>query len=112
MPIKIIKLPDIGEGLAEAEIVKWHVADGDLIKENDALVDVTTDKATVEIPAPVAGTIITRNGNVGDMLAVGAQLVVIKTEHSSNEPQASDQHPAQSEDEAGTRSLDAGMERT
>ena len=71
------KLPDVGEGIAEAEIVEWHADVGDRIEEDQPLVDVMTEKATVEIGAPVSGTILSRNGDVGDMAAVGAELVVI-----------------------------------
>ena len=74
------KLPDVGEGTAEAEIAHWHVKPGDVIREDDPLVDVMTDKATVEIPAPVAGTVIALNGKVGEKLAVGSDLVVLETE--------------------------------
>ena len=59
----VIKVPDIGEGMTEAEIVAWHVAPGQVIREEDPLVDVMTDKATVELPAPVAGTVIAIHGN-------------------------------------------------
>jgi 2-oxoisovalerate dehydrogenase E2 component (dihydrolipoyl transacylase) len=76
----VFKLPDIGEGTAEAEIVKWHIAAGDRIEEDQPLVDVTTEKAIVELPAPVSGTIISIHGAVGDKIAVGSDLVVIETE--------------------------------
>ena len=58
----VFKLPDVGEGTAEAEIVAWHVAVGDRIEEDQPLVDVTTDKAIVEIPAPVSGTVVSIHG--------------------------------------------------
>lgn len=73
------KLPDIGEGIAEAEIVKWHAAEGQPIAENQPLVDIMTDKATVEIASPVSGTLVSCNGGVGDKLAVGAELALIET---------------------------------
>jgi 2-oxoisovalerate dehydrogenase E2 component (dihydrolipoyl transacylase) len=73
------KLPDVGEGIAEAEIVEWHADVGDRVEEDQPLVDVMTEKATVEIGAPVSGTILSRNGGVGDMAPVGAELVVIAT---------------------------------
>ena len=76
----VFKLPDTGEGSAEAEIVQWHVAAGDRIEEDQPLVDVTTEKAIVELPAPVAGTIVSIHGEVGDKVAVGAELVIIETE--------------------------------
>ena len=70
-----VRLPDIGEGIAEAEIVAWHVAVGDVVKMGDALVDVMTDKATVELPSPVAGTVSWIGGEPGDVVAVGSELV-------------------------------------
>ena len=71
------KLPDVGEGVVEAEIVEWRVSPGDVVNEDDPLVDVMTDKATVEIPSPVAGKIAETNGQPGDNVAVGSELVVI-----------------------------------
>jgi len=62
----VVKVPDIGEGMTEAEIVAWHVAPGQVIREEDPLVDVMTDKATVELPAPVAGTVVERNAAIED----------------------------------------------
>jgi 2-oxoisovalerate dehydrogenase E2 component (dihydrolipoyl transacylase) len=73
----LVKLPDVGEGTTEAEIVKWHVAVGQAIREEDPLVDVMTDKATVEIPAPVAGTVLALHGAVGDKRPVGSELVLL-----------------------------------
>ena len=72
----VFKLPDVGEGVAEAEIVKWHVAVGDDIREEQPLVDIMTDKATVEIVAPVTGRVVSRNGEEGSKLAVGSEFVV------------------------------------
>lgn len=74
------KLPDIGEGIAEAEIVKWHVDCGAAVREDAPLVDVMTDKATVEIAAPVTGILSERRCGEGDKLAVGAILAVFETE--------------------------------
>jgi pyruvate dehydrogenase E2 component (dihydrolipoamide acetyltransferase) len=71
------KLPDVGEGLSEGEIVRWHVAPGDSVKADQIIVDVQTDKAVVEIPAPVGGTITSLGGEVGDIVPVGALLAVI-----------------------------------
>ena len=65
------KLPDIGEGVVEGEIVEWMVAVGDTVKEDDPILSVMTDKATVEIPAPVDGRIVSLNGAVGQMTPVG-----------------------------------------
>ena len=73
-------LPDIGEGIAEAEIVTWHVKVGDRIEEDDKIADVMTDKATVEMESPVSGVVIAVAGEEGDMVAIGAALVVIEVE--------------------------------
>jgi 2-oxoisovalerate dehydrogenase E2 component (dihydrolipoyl transacylase) len=70
------RLPDIGEGTAEAECVAWHVAPGDRVEEDQPLVDVMTDKATVEVTSPVAGIIRERLGAAGDMMAVGSTILV------------------------------------
>ena len=70
------KLPDIGEGVHEGEITKWFVKDGDAVKENDPLVEVMTDKVTVQIPSPVTGTILERRGKEGEIVKVGATIVV------------------------------------
>jgi 2-oxoisovalerate dehydrogenase E2 component (dihydrolipoyl transacylase) len=74
------KLPDIGEGIAEAEIVAWHVAVGDEVKEDQQLADMMTDKATVEMESPVAGRVVEVAGEVGDQIAIGSVLVVFETE--------------------------------
>lgn len=77
---KIIKMPDIGEGVAEAEIVEWHVKAGDVIAEDQLLAAVMTDKATVEVPSPVAGTVLQIGAEAGTVMAVGAMLVEIEVE--------------------------------
>jgi 2-oxoisovalerate dehydrogenase E2 component (dihydrolipoyl transacylase) len=69
------KLPDLGEGTTKAEIVRWHVAAGDIVREDQPLVDVMTDKATMEIPSPVAGTVTALHGEPGDTRPVGADLI-------------------------------------
>lgn len=74
------KLPDIGEGIAEAEIVAWHVAIGDMVEEDQALADMMTDKATVEMTAPVAGKVVEIAGAVGDMIPIGSVLAVFEME--------------------------------
>src|SRR5688572_15620862 len=76
----VFKLPDVGEGLVEAEISHWHVAAGDRIREDQPLVDVTTDKAVVEIPAPASGIVVSIHGAVGEKVGVGAELAVIETD--------------------------------
>src|SRR5690348_5801258 len=74
------KLPDIGEGIAEAEIVAWHVKVGDTIKEDQQIADMMTDKATVEMESPVAGKVLELAGEVGDQVPIGSVLAVIETE--------------------------------
>ena len=74
------KLPDIGEGIAEAEIVAWHVKIGDTIGEDQQIADMMTDKATVEMESPVAGKVIELAGEVGDQIPIGSVLAVIETE--------------------------------
>jgi 2-oxoisovalerate dehydrogenase E2 component (dihydrolipoyl transacylase) len=74
------RLPDIGEGIAEAEIVAWHVKLGDRIEEDGRIADMMTDKATVEMESPVSGTVIEVAGEVGDVIAIGSPLVVIEVE--------------------------------
>ena len=74
------KMPDIGEGVVEAEITAWHVSVGDVIKEDDPVADAMTDKATIELTAPVDGTITLLGCEEGDVLAVGADLVVFETD--------------------------------
>lgn len=77
------KLPDIGEGIAEAEIVAWHVKVGDRVEEDQPLADMMTDKATVEMESPVAGKVIELAGEVGDQVAIGSALAVIETDAKS-----------------------------
>ena len=76
----IFRLPDIGEGIAEAEIVAWHVQVGDTVQEDGRLADMMTDKATVEMESPVSGTVLEVAGEVGDVVAIGSPLVVIEVE--------------------------------
>jgi 2-oxoisovalerate dehydrogenase E2 component (dihydrolipoyl transacylase) len=78
MTERTIKLPDVGEGVAEAELVEWHVKIGDLVREDAVLAAVMTDKATVEIPAPSDGEIVWLGAEVGDTVAVGSPLVRMK----------------------------------
>jgi 2-oxoisovalerate dehydrogenase E2 component (dihydrolipoyl transacylase) len=74
------KLPDLGEGTIDAEIVEWKVKPGDRVKEEDTIVDVMTDKATIEVPSPVTGTVVSTTGEPGDLVPVGAVLIVFETE--------------------------------
>ena len=87
------KLPDIGEGIAEAEIVEWHVKVGDIIEEDAHLADMMTDKATVEMESPVAGKVIKLAGEVGDQIAIGSVLVEIETEGDAPAPEATEEMP-------------------
>ena len=84
MGIHVIKMPDIGEGIAEVELVAWHVNPGDGVVEDQALADVMTDKATVEIPSPVVGTVLALGGTLGQMMAVGSELIRIEVEGAGN----------------------------
>ena len=76
----VFKLPDIGEGVVEGEVVQWHVSVGESVSEDDPIVDVMTDKATVTIPSPTSGVIGSLSGGVGDMIAVGTTLLEIDSE--------------------------------
>ncbi|KQM13920.1 dihydrolipoamide acetyltransferase family protein [Novosphingobium sp. Leaf2] len=87
-------LPDIGEGIAEAEIVAWHVKVGDTIKEDDRVADMMTDKATVEMESPVSGTVIEVAGEAGDVIAIGSPLVVIEVEGAGNDTASPGAAPA------------------
>ena len=84
MGIHVIKMPDIGEGIAEVELVAWNVKVGDTIVEDMNLADVMTDKATVEIPSPVHGKVLALGGKVGDVMAVGSELIRIEVEGAGN----------------------------
>jgi 2-oxoisovalerate dehydrogenase E2 component (dihydrolipoyl transacylase) len=76
---RIIKMPDVGEGVAEAELVEWHVKVGDLVREDAVLAAVMTDKATVEIPSPVEGKVSCGLGaEIGETVAVGSAIVRIE----------------------------------
>jgi 2-oxoisovalerate dehydrogenase E2 component (dihydrolipoyl transacylase) len=80
MSTYVFKLPDLGEGTVEAEIGEWHVKVGDVVAEDQIIVDMMTDKAAVEIPSPVGGRITALNGEAGDMVAVGSELIVFDTD--------------------------------
>src|SRR5271166_4726602 len=74
------KMPDLGEGTVEAEIVRWYVQRGDVVAEDQAIVEVMTDKASVEVPAPVSGRVVSVTGTPGDKVAVGSTLIVFDLE--------------------------------
>jgi len=119
------KLPDIGEGIAEAEIVAWHVKVGDQVEEDQQLADMMTDKATVEMESPVAGKVTKLAGEVGDQIAIGSVLVEIETageapaepaaEKSTDEQPLADgmtePTPAQAEEIPVTATADAAPRR-
>ncbi len=81
------RLPDIGEGIAEAEIVAWHVKVGDEVKEDQQLADMMTDKATVEMESPVAGRVVKLAGAVGDQIPIGSVLVELETDAAADAAQ-------------------------
>ena len=91
-----MKLPDVGEGVAEAEIVSWMVEVGDDVTPDSVLAEVLTDKATIEVASPVTGTVVARHGEPGDVLAVGSNLVGIETEDdaSGSQPTAATVSPS------------------
>ncbi|WP_376984498.1 dihydrolipoamide acetyltransferase family protein [Bosea sp. R86505] len=97
MAERIIKLPDVGEGIAEAELVEWHVKVGDIIREDDLLAAVMTDKATVEIPAPVDGRVTWIGAEIGDTVAIGSALVRLEVagEGAATDAPAEDVQPEQ-----------------
>ncbi|MBL4801399.1 MAG: E3 binding domain-containing protein, partial [Emcibacter sp.] len=78
------KLPDLGEGIVEAEVVAVHVKLGEMVTEDQPLIDMMTDKATVEIPSPVDGKILSISGNPGEMIAVGSDMVIFEVEGVGN----------------------------
>jgi 2-oxoisovalerate dehydrogenase E2 component (dihydrolipoyl transacylase) len=85
----VFKLPDLGEGTVEAEIVGWRVKPGDTVAEDDVVVEVMTEKAAVEVPAPVAGRVVSTTGTAGDMVPVGAELIVFETDTNKADTVAS-----------------------
>ena len=86
----VIKMPDIGEGIAEVELVKWYVKPGDTVAEEQILADVMTDKANVEIPSNVAGTVVSLTGKPGDVLAVGSEIIRLEVEGKGNVMEAAE----------------------
>nr|WP_043979384.1 dihydrolipoamide acetyltransferase family protein [Novosphingobium sp. P6W]KIS30166.1 branched-chain alpha-keto acid dehydrogenase subunit E2 [Novosphingobium sp. P6W] len=99
MHILSVRLPDVGEGVTEAELVEWHVQVGDLVREDDVLAAVMTDKATVEIPSLYTGKVTALGGQIGEVLAVGANLVLIETTDGLSDDEASRTPAAPSEEE-------------
>lgn len=87
----VFKLPDIGEGIVAAELIEWHVQPGDEVAQDDLIVEVMTDKATVEITAPVSGKVLTLAGEAGDQVAVGSALITFEVEGEGNADAAEDE---------------------
>lgn len=102
MGLHKIQMPDVGEGITEAEIVEWNVKVGDVVREDDVLAAVMTDKATVEIPSPVDGTVHEINGDVGESVAVGTVIIALEVEGEGNAAEISEAAsvPASSPDPA------------
>ncbi|MBD8682568.1 dihydrolipoamide acetyltransferase family protein [Pseudomonas sp. CFBP 13719] len=88
MGTHVIRMPDIGEGIAQVELVEWFVKVGDIVSEDQVLADVMTDKATVEIPSSVAGTVVALGGVPGEVMAVGAELIRIEVQGTGNHHEA------------------------
>lgn len=84
MGTHVIKMPDIGEGIAQVELVEWFVKVGDTVTEDQVVADVMTDKATVEIPSPVSGRVLALGGQPGEVMAVGSELIRIEVEGAGN----------------------------
>ncbi|MDD2048742.1 dihydrolipoamide acetyltransferase family protein [Pseudomonas putida] len=84
MGTHVIKMPDIGEGIAQVELVEWFVKVGDTVTEDQVVADVMTDKATVEIPSPVSGKVLALGGQPGEVMAVGSELIRIEVEGTGN----------------------------
>jgi 2-oxoisovalerate dehydrogenase E2 component (dihydrolipoyl transacylase) len=93
MGIYAFRLPDIGEGVVEGEVVQWHIEVGASVEEDDALVDVMTDKATVTIPSPVTGKILSTVGSAGEIIAVGAVCIEFEVEGEGNTSQTAEPKP-------------------
>jgi 2-oxoisovalerate dehydrogenase E2 component (dihydrolipoyl transacylase) len=101
MPVELVKLPDVGEGVAEAEIVEWHVAVGETVREDQILAAVMTDKATVEIPSPTSGVVVELGGELGARLSVGSPLVGIRFGADDGGVADKSEQAAQCDDRAG-----------
>ncbi|MBI6628497.1 dihydrolipoamide acetyltransferase family protein [Pontibaca salina] len=106
MGVYTIRLPDVGEGVAEAELTKWHVKTGDIVREDDLIAEVMTDKASIEIPSHVTGKVLWLGGEVGETLPIGSDLARIEVEGAGNTaadknaPPQPDSKPPQDEPQA------------
>lgn len=98
----VFKLPDLGEGLPDAEIVEWHVSNGDKVDKDQELVAVETAKAIVEVPSPYEGTLVKRHGEPGDVLEVGAPLAEFDVEGAAEQPEDTQPEPGEKRADAGS----------
>ncbi|MFQ6572733.1 dihydrolipoamide acetyltransferase family protein [Pseudomonas sp. UM16] len=97
MGTHVIKMPDIGEGIAQVELVEWFVKVGDTVTEDQVVADVMTDKATVEIPSPVSGKVLALGGQPGEVMAVGSELIRIEVEGAGNHQEGASSAPTKQE---------------
>jgi 2-oxoisovalerate dehydrogenase E2 component (dihydrolipoyl transacylase) len=102
------RLPDIGEGIAEAEIVAWHVKVGERVEEDQQVADMMTDKATVEMESPVSGVVVELAGEVGDQVAIGSALMIVETDGDAGEAPA--ETPVEEQVEAETPGVEEAIE--
>ena len=109
MGTHVIKMPDIGEGIAEVELSVWHVKVGDMVVEDQVLADVMTDKAMVDIPSPVHGKVIALGGQPGEVMAVGSVLISIEVEGAGNVKESAQPAPVKEAPVAAPK-VDAVME--
>lgn len=105
----VFKMPDLGEGTVEAEIVAWHVKAGDLVHEDQVMAEVMTDKAAVEVPAPVTGRVVSLTGQPGDMVRVGAELIVFDTTGAAADEAAAGAPAAAAAERAATPAAGTSM---
>ncbi|WP_297845965.1 dihydrolipoamide acetyltransferase family protein [Pseudomonas sp.] len=102
MGTHVIKMPDIGEGIAQVELVEWFVKVGDRVVEDQVVADVMTDKATVDIPSPVSGIVVALGGQPGEVMAVGSELIRIEVEGEGNHKESAVVAKPESEPGAAT----------
>ncbi|MCO7628727.1 2-oxo acid dehydrogenase subunit E2 [Pseudomonas fluorescens] len=110
MGTHVIKMPDIGEGIAEVELSQWHVKVGDLVVEDQVLADVMTDKAMVDIPSPVHGKVIALGGQPGEVMAVGSVLISIEVEGAGNLKESAAPAPVAAKEPPATAKVEAAVE--
>ena len=104
----VMRLPDLGEGTVSAEVIAWKVKPGDVVREDSPIVEVSTDKAVVEVPSPVSGRVVSITGNPGDVIAVGAELIVFEIEAKSGPRTGTAQTAAAESEPAKTASAQIG----